>query len=73
MGKEKDFDQVLRRHPCVDLGGGDPSVAEHYLNRPEVGSALHHVGRGRVAQGVGRNRLRVDPDVVGVQADDSKG
>ncbi len=67
MGQEKDFDQVLWRHPCVDLCGGDPSVAEHYLNRAKVGTTLHHVGCGRMAQRVGRNRRRIDADIGGMR------
>ena len=56
MGKKEDFNQVLGRHPCVNLCGGDPSVAQHYLDRPQVRSAFDHVRCRRVTQGVGRHR-----------------
>jgi hypothetical protein len=70
MRQKEDFDQVLRRHPCVDLCGGDPSVAEHYLDRAKIGPALHHVGGSRMAKRMGRHCGRVDSNFGSVKSDD---
>ena len=45
--------QPAQRKMCVDLGGGDVSVAEESLDSPEIGSILHHVSGATVAQHVG--------------------
>ena len=41
----------------VDLGGRDVGMAEHRLDRAEVGPVLEQVGREAVPQHVGRDRL----------------
>ncbi len=41
----------------VDFGGGDAFVAEHFLDKAEVGAALDEVGREGVAEGVGGDFL----------------
>src|ERR687888_648503 len=37
---------------CVELGGGEIRVAEHFLHRTEVGAALEQVRRERVPEQV---------------------
>ena len=39
----------------VYLGGRNIRMAEHLLNRADVGAILDHVGGKRMPQGVGRN------------------
>ena len=73
VGQEEDLDQVLRRHPCVNLCGGKPSVAEHDLNRAKISTALDHMGGGGMAQRVGRDRGRIDPGLGRVKTNDSEG
>ena len=50
MGLNVDLQEMLGRHPGVNLGGADPSVAEHLLDSAQIGPAFHHVGGGAVAQ-----------------------
>ena len=56
---------VVGCHVGVDLGGGDIGVAEHRLHAPQVGPPFQQVGRERVPQLVGRDRLG-DPGLARV-------
>ena len=55
-------------HLCVDLGGGDGGMAEHFLDDPEIGSSRQQVGGEGVAELVWMDRVfnarmfRVVPD-----------
>ena len=44
---------VLDGELGVALGGGKTLVAEHFLNRAQVGAFLEQVGAERMPQGVG--------------------
>jgi len=46
MRRDVDLAEVIWRHTGIHLRGGDPSVAEHFLNRPKVSPTLDHVSRG---------------------------
>ena len=54
----------------VNLGGGDIGVAEHGLNRAEVGAVHEKVGGERVAEGVGSDVFG-DAGGFGVVVDDT--
>ena len=45
-----ELDQPGSADVGVDLRGGDVGVAEHGLDRAQVGAALEQMGRERVAQ-----------------------
>ena len=49
--------EVLAVDVGVDLGGGEVGVAEHLLDRAEVGAALEQVGGEAVAERVRRDPL----------------
>src|SRR5437870_3741035 len=49
--------QRRRRQVRVDLGGRDVGVAEHGLDRAQVGAALEQMARERVPEDVGRDAL----------------
>src|SRR4051794_28072285 len=48
---------------CVELRCREIRVSEHFLNRPQIGSALEEVGRERMAQ-------QVRGDTLGLEARD---
>ena len=45
-----DFSQVFVGEMSVDLRGADVGVAEHHLDRADVGAVLQKIGGERVAQ-----------------------
>lgn len=49
---------------CIDLRGGNVSMAEHLLDGPDVGAVLDQVRRKRVTERVGGNPLQ--PTFFGV-------
>lgn len=52
-----DFSQVFVGEMSVDLRGADVGVAEHHLDRADVGAVLEKVGGKTMAQTVRRNSL----------------
>ena len=52
--------QAFRAYVCVDLCGGDVSVAQKFLDNPKIGSALKQVCCKRMAK-----KVRID---VGIDA-----
>ena len=52
--------QPFGRHMGVDLGGGDVGMAQHLLQRAQVGAMVQQVGREGVAQHMGRDPARID-------------
>ena len=48
--------QAIALYMGVDLGGRNIGVAEHQLDRAQVGAARQQVTGERVAQDVGRSR-----------------
>jgi hypothetical protein len=45
-----DFGELGDRHAGVDLGGLQALMAEQRLDEPDIGTALQHQRRGRVAE-----------------------
>ena len=70
MGLIVDVQHVLDRKLSVALGGGKTLVAEHLLNRPQVGAFLQHVCAEGMAQGV-RMHIRRKPLGNGNLLDDA--
>ena len=62
---DNDLTQVGLVQMGIDLGGGEGSMAEHELDRSQVGSVLHQVGGKRMANDV-RADLRSDAGRQGV-------
>ena len=52
MGLVVNLENVFDRKLSVTLGGRKTLVAEHLLNRAQIGSFLQHVGSEGVAEGV---------------------
>lgn len=52
MGLVVNLEHVFDGELSVTLGGRKTLVAEHLLNRAQIGSFLQHVGSEGVAQGV---------------------
>ena len=59
----QEFQGLLVRHVQVDLGGGDRTVAEKFLDEPQVHTFLQQHGREGVPEGVGRD-VPLDPGQV---------
>src|SRR5262249_56079965 len=52
MCRVVDLGQILVIEMCVDLGGGNARVPEHFLHRAQVSARLQHMRGERVAQHV---------------------
>ena len=52
VGGSVDLAEPVHGDQGVDLGGGDGRVAEQFLDHPDVGTAVEHVGGERVPQRV---------------------
>lgn len=50
MGGRVHLGELAHHHAGVDLGGGEAGVAQQLLDEADVGPALQHQGRGRVAE-----------------------
>src|SRR3954453_19381060 len=57
----------------VQLRGGEVGVAEHLLDRTEIGATLQQVRREGVAEEVGVDALRLEPGLAGQAAQDEEG
>src|SRR5262245_32119146 len=71
IGADKSFD----RHMCVDLRGGEPSVAKKLLDRTQISTTLQQVGGRGVPQAVRaevRSAYEAGQSVVHETADDSR-
>ena len=69
MGGFVDALEPLGGHLGVHLGRRDRRVAEQFLDHPDVGPVVEHVGRARVAEHVGGQPVP-QPDPVPVAPDD---
>ena len=70
VGGDVDLAEPVHRDQGVDLGGGDRRVAEQFLDHPDVGASVEHVGGERVPQRVRRHaghRVKPGPAGGGVQ------
>ncbi len=65
-----DFFEVGVGDMGVNLGSGDVGMAEHSLDRSQIGAIHEEVGGETMAQGVGRNMLR-DAGEFGVFLDNT--
>ena len=56
----------------VQLGGSNIGMAEHFLNRSEVGASLEEVGGERVAEQVRMDAARLEARGLGEAAQDQE-